>query len=179
MTTQMVTSGAPAGHGDRALAGFLGSLIHVASRHAPTQALALLRALSLLSGTPSAAVADAAAADLASAGVADRAWVARIGQLTPTTCLRYGDLDGSQESLVAGFSYGRREHAMVLLIDHGLGGGIKDCWVTDQPEVIREQIMTTIALDPMVEVGPIDWVRAERILRGHSANRSAPRATTR
>jgi hypothetical protein len=164
MTTQMITSGVPDDEGDGALAGFLGTLIDVARRHATPQALALLRALSVLPGTPSAEVADAAAAELASSGIADRAWVLRLGRLQPTSCLRYGNIDGSQESLIAGFSYGRTEHAIVVLIDHDLGGGIKDCWVTDQPEIARQQILTTVVFDPLVEVGPIDWVSAERIL---------------
>jgi hypothetical protein len=166
MTTEMVTPGVPADEGDTALAELLGALIDVARRDATTQALAVLRALSVLVGTPVAEVADVAAADLASSGVADRGWVAKIGQLRPTTCVRYGNVDGSQESLIAGFSYGRPEHAIVVLIDHDLGGGIKDCWFTDQPEMIRQQIMTTAALDPMIEVGTIDWVRGERILSG-------------
>lgn len=82
----------------------------------------------------------------------------------PTSCLRYGNVDGSQESLLAGFRYGRTEHAIVVLIDHDLGGGIKDCWVADRPDIARQQIMTTAVLDPLVEVAPIGWVRAERIL---------------
>ena len=164
MITQMIISGVPDDEGDRALAGFLGTLIEVARRHATPQALAVLRALSVLPGTPSAEVAGAAAAELASSGIADRAWVAKLDQLQPTSCLRYGDADGSQESLIAGFSYGRSEHAIAVLIDHDLGGGIKDCWVTDQPEIVRQQILTAVVSDPLVEVGPIDWVRAERIL---------------
>lgn len=171
MTTQMITSGVPSGEGDTALAGFLGALIEVARRHATPQALAVLRALSLLPGTPAVEVAGAAAADLADSGIADRAWVAKLGQLRPTTCLRYGHVDGSQESLLAGFSYGNAEHAVTVLIDHELGGGIKDCWVTDQPQVARQQILTTTVFDPLVEVGPIDWVRAEKIL---SATLSRP-----
>ena len=164
MTAQMIRSGVPDDEGDRAVASFLGSLIEVARRHATPQALALLRALSVLPGTASAEVAGAAAAELATSGIADRAWVAKLGRLQPTSCLRYGDIDGRQESLIAGFSYGRTEHAIVVLIDHDLGGGIKDCWVTDRPELARQQILTTVVSDPLVEVAPIDWVRAERIL---------------
>lgn len=164
MTTQMITAGVPSGEGDTALAGFLGALIEVARRQATPQALAVLRALSLLPGTPAVEAAGAAAADLADSGIADRAWVAKLGQLRPTTCLRYGHVDGSQESLLAGFSYGSAEHAVAVLIDHDLGGGIKDCWVTDQPATARQQILTTMAFDPLVEAGPIDWVRAEKIL---------------
>ena len=62
MTTQMIISGVPDNEGEVAVAGFLGVLIDVARRHATPQALAVLRALSVLPGTPSAEVAGAAAA---------------------------------------------------------------------------------------------------------------------
>jgi len=164
VTTQMIISGTPDGEADYAIAGFFGALIDVARRHATPQALALLRALSVLPGTPPAEVAAVAAAELAASGVADRAWVAKLSQLQPTSCLRYGHVNGSQESLIAGFSYGRTEHAIAVLIDHELGGGIKDCWVTTEPETARQQVLTTLTFDPQVEVGSIDWVRAQRIL---------------
>ena len=35
------------------------------------------------------------------------------------------------------FVYGRKAHAVVVLIDHGLGGGIKDCFLSDRPDRIR------------------------------------------
>lgn len=164
ITTHMILSGMPDGEGDRAIAGFFGALIEVAQRHATPEALALLRALSVLTGTPAAEVAGAAAGELAASGIADRAWVAKLGRLQPTTCLRYGDIDGHQESLVAGFSYGRAEHAVMVLIDHDLGGGIKDCWVTAEPETARQKILTTLPEDPRAEVGSIAWFRAQRIL---------------
>lgn len=165
MSTQMITAGVPADEADQALAAFLGAFVEVARRHATPQSLAVLRALSALPGTPSAEVAGAAAAELAASGIADRAWVAKLSQVRPTSCLRYGHVDGSQESLLAGFGYGRNEHAIAVLIDHDLGGGIKDCWVTVEPETARQQILTTVGFDPLVEVGPINWIRAERILR--------------
>ena len=28
---------------------------------------------------------------------------------------------------------------MMVLIDHGLGGGVKDCWVSDSPVQIRDR----------------------------------------
>ncbi len=47
------------------------------------------------------------------------------------------DTLGSQESLAVTFRYGRKEHALVVLIDHDLGGGVKDCFPTDRPDRIR------------------------------------------
>src|SRR5438270_7955527 len=69
MTTRMISAGVPQDEQGEALAGFLGMLIEVALGRANPQALAVLRALSVLPGTPSAEAADAAAAELAGAGV--------------------------------------------------------------------------------------------------------------
>ena len=37
------------------------------------------------------------------------------------------------------FSYGRRQHAVSVLIDHQLGGGVKDCYVAGPPRLLRRQ----------------------------------------
>lgn len=161
MTTAMIEAGADPS--SEALADFSGALVDVARAAGTTEALALLRALSAMTGTPVAEVADSAAAELA-AELPDRAWVKTMSRLEPTTALRYGQPDGGQESLVLGFRYGSREHAISVLIDHGLGGGVKDCWLTDKPDVIRQQIAAMADLEPLMEVDPVDWVTAERVL---------------
>jgi Plasmid pRiA4b ORF-3-like protein len=164
MITTMIGTRIPSESQSEAIAHFLVALIDEARSAKTTQALALLRALSALPGTPAAEAADTAAAELAAAGVADRPWVTTMTRLEPTSCLRYGHVDGSQESLILGFRYGKSEHAISVLIDHDLGGGVKDCWLTDEPDVIRERILAMGRLDPLIEVGPVDWVSAERIL---------------
>jgi hypothetical protein len=123
MTTAMISAGVPSEEVSDAVASLLGALIDEAHSAHTTQALALLRALSALTGTPVAEAADTAAAELAGAGLADRAWVTTMTQLEPTTCHRYGQVDGGQESLILGFRYGKREHAISVLIDHGLAVG--------------------------------------------------------
>jgi len=37
------------------------------------------------------------------------------------------------------FSYSRRQHAVSVLIDHQLGGGVKDCYVAGRPRLLRRQ----------------------------------------
>jgi hypothetical protein len=164
MATTMIGSGVPSESESDAIANFLGALIDAARSAKTTQGLALLRVLSALPGTPAAEAADTAAAELAAGGVADRPWVTTMTRLEPTSCLRYGHVDGSQESLVLGFRYGKREHAISVLIDNDLGGGVKDCWLSDEPDVIRERVLAMGRLDPLIEVGPVDLATAERIL---------------
>jgi hypothetical protein len=38
---------------------------------------------------------------------------------------------GVQSPVGALFDYQGREHALMVLVDHQLGGGIKDCWVCE------------------------------------------------
>lgn len=164
MITAMIENGSPAESHTDVTASFLGTLVDEATSAKTTQGLALLRALSALPATPVTEVADAAAAELAAAGVPDRTWVTTMTKLEPSTCLRYGHVDGSQESLILGFRYGTREHAITVLIDHDLGGGMKDCWLSDAPTVIRDQITQMGRFDPEIEVGPLDWVTAEAVV---------------
>jgi len=103
------------------------------------QALALLRVLAVV-GPPAVRPAARAAGDeLVAGGLADLPWVAGLGTPRPGPCFGYGDDFGAQQSLVITFAYGRKRHALVVLIDHLLGGGVKDCFVTDQPDRLRTQ----------------------------------------
>jgi hypothetical protein len=52
-------------------------------------------------------------------------------------CFGYTDGAGVQEALAVTFAYGHKPHALAVLIDHEAGGGIKDCWPTDRPDLIR------------------------------------------
>ncbi|ONI92386.1 hypothetical protein ALI22I_04410 [Saccharothrix sp. ALI-22-I] len=50
-----------------------------------------------------------------------------IGRPRVGACFGYADTFGSQEGVALTFTYGRKSHALVLLIDYDLGGGVKDC----------------------------------------------------
>ncbi len=117
----------------------LTGLIGQAESTAKPEALAMLRVLAVL-GPSEIQLAAAEAADrLVAAGLTDRAWVSELG--APQVGLSFGFVDelGAQQGIAVTFTYGRKVHAFVVLIDHGLGGGVKDCFVTERPDKIRAE----------------------------------------
>ncbi|XVS66292.1 plasmid pRiA4b ORF-3 family protein [Actinosynnema sp. CA-299493] len=101
------------------------------------EALAMARVFAVLAPEPVRAPAREAGDRLVASGLTDPAWVEAIGKPTVGACFGYADGHGAQEGLAMTFTYGRESHAVVVLIDHDLGGGVKDCFVSDQPEAIR------------------------------------------
>jgi len=130
----MVRSAAP---DDVRLPDLLIELIGQVREYGGAEALAMLRVLAVI-GPPEARPAAARAADaLVAAGLTDCAWVKGLGSPRIGRCFGYADAFGAQESMAVTFSYGRKSHAVVVLIDHDLGGGIKDCFLSDRPDRIR------------------------------------------
>jgi hypothetical protein len=112
-------------------------LVEATEREATVEALVMLRALALYGPEP---VLSAEAADrLVVNGLVEPQWTAQIGSPTPVECFAYGDIFGEQESIAVTFAYGRKRHAMAVLIDHNLGGGVKDCWLSDNAAEIKRQ----------------------------------------
>jgi hypothetical protein len=107
--------------------------------HGGPAALAMLRLLAAI-GPRRARPAAAQAADrMVAGGLRDRPWVRNLG--TPsvgTAAFGYGDDLGLQETVAVTFRYGRKDHAVAVLIDHDLGGGVKDIWAASEPEVLRD-----------------------------------------
>lgn len=122
--------------------------------------LAMLRALSCVGPQMSRSYAADLAEKLATTGVKDRAWVPGLGAPGLGRCWRYGDLEGRQEVVTATFRYGRKEHALSVLIDHDLGGGVKDCWLANDADAVLAQTLATVAPDPMTEFAMVDWAQA-------------------
>ncbi len=117
----------------------LAGLIGHAESTAKPEALAMLRVVAVL-GPPEIQPAAAAAADrLVAAGLTDRPWVRELG--APQVGPSFGFVDdfGAQQGITVTFTYGRKAHAFVVLIDYGLGGGVKDCYPTDRPDEIRAE----------------------------------------
>ncbi|MFI5840029.1 hypothetical protein ACIA8K_10010 [Catenuloplanes sp. NPDC051500] len=105
--------------------------------HGGPAALAMLRLLAAI-GPKRARPAAAQAADrLVAGGLRDRPWVKGLGRPLVGTAFGYGDDLGSQETVAVTFRYGRNEHAIAVLIDHHLGGGVKDIWAASEPDVLR------------------------------------------
>ena len=124
---------------DVGLPTLLLELIGQAEGQGSGEALAMLRLLAAIGPAEVREPAQAAGDRLVSAGQTDLPWTAGLGQPKPGKCFGYRDDLGAQQSLAMTFSYGRRRHAVVVLIDHDLGGGVKDCFVSDSPDWIRSR----------------------------------------
>jgi hypothetical protein len=130
----MVRAAAP---DDVGLPDLLIELIGQVREFGGAEALAMLRVLAVI-GPPAARPTAADAADaLVATGLTDRPWVQGLGTPRTGRCFGYADAFGAQESMAVTFRYGRKSHAVVVLIDHDLGGGIKDCFLSDRPDRIR------------------------------------------
>ncbi|MFN2494610.1 MAG: plasmid pRiA4b ORF-3 family protein [Pseudonocardiaceae bacterium] len=121
------------------LAEVLTGLIEQAEDSGAPEALAMLRVLAVLGPRQIRPAAVEAADRLVAEGLTDRPWVAELGAPQVGACFGYIDEMGTQESVAVTFTYGRKLHAVVVLIDHGLGGGVKDCFLTERPDRIRAE----------------------------------------
>ena len=149
-----------------ALVLMLGQVIGHAETLASVEALALLRVCSVLGPATSRNAARASAGRLAAAGVADRPWAGRVGSPAVLRAWRYGDVFGSQSSVGVLFDYRGREHAVMVLVDHMLGGGVKDCWVTEgrSAKDMRNFVAAAMAGEPDTFFEDIDAAAAAELL---------------
>ena len=122
---------------DADLPTLLTDLIGRAEARGGPEALAMLRVLAATGPDDIRPVAAGAGDRLVAGGLTDPPWAAGLGRPKVGPSFGYADFFGDQEAIALTFSYGRKRHALVVLIDHRLGGGVKDCFVTDQPDVIR------------------------------------------
>ncbi len=114
------------------------ALIAQAEEAGRPEALAMLRVLAVTGPPQARAIAAEAADRLVAAGLEDGPWVRGLGAPEVGACFGYGDEAGAQEAIAITFHYGRDSHAIATLIDHDLGGGVKDCWPTDRPDQIYD-----------------------------------------
>jgi len=130
------------------------------------EALALLRVCSVLGPAPSRSAARESAGRLAAAGVADRPWAGRVGRPEMLRGWRYGDVFGAQSSVGVLFDYRGREHAVMVLVDHLLGGGVKDCWVSEgrTAKDMRNSVAAAMAGDPDTFFEDIDAAAVAAVL---------------
>jgi len=141
-------------------------LIDIIEDFAPRRSavvLAMMRALGAVAPGPARTMAARAADQIVRDGVADMPWAADLGWPVPGRCFGYTDVYGEQRSMVLTFSYGRKPHALVVLIDYLLGGGVKDCYVTDYSESIRREYQR-LGRDPDIIFIDLDPGEARRIL---------------
>jgi hypothetical protein len=114
-------------------------LIACAAETTRPEALAMMRVLAITGPVEVRSAAAQTAERLAAAGVTDRPWAGQVGAPKVEASFGYSDELGGQETIAMTFSYDRRPHAIMVLIDHGLGGGVKDCWIDDSPTQTRDR----------------------------------------
>ncbi|MGC9671501.1 plasmid pRiA4b ORF-3 family protein [Planosporangium sp. 12N6] len=122
---------------DEEVPELLADLIAQVGGYGGGAALAMLRVLAVVGPAPVRPAAAEAADRVAATGVPDRPWVRGLGAPDVGACFGYVDSAGGCEAVAVTFAYGRREHALAVLVDHECGGGIKDCWPTDRPDLVR------------------------------------------
>jgi hypothetical protein len=152
---------------DNALHILLGLIINYAERVRNADALAVLRVCAALGPPDTRAAAGAAADRVASSGVVDRPWAGRIGRPTFLRAWRYGDIFGNQFSVGALFDERGRDHALMVLVDNQLGGGVKDAWVAEGADArgMRDMIAARMADDPDAYFDDIDVATVAEALR--------------
>jgi hypothetical protein len=131
------------------------SLVPAVEAKATPEALGLLRVLGAIGSPELKAVATEAAERVTADGVPDPDWAAAIGSPTIGRCWHYSDVGGRQESITVSFGYGKSEHALSVLIDHGKGGKIKDAWV-DDAEGLLDKTWLAAETDPLIVFEPIE-----------------------
>jgi hypothetical protein len=141
-----------------------GSLVPAAETASTPESLALLRVFAAVGSPALRAAAGQAAARVRARGVAEPPWAGALGSPRVGECWHYADVGGRQESLTMAFSYGDKEHAVCVLIDHGRGGKIKDAWVARAPG-LRAETEKAAGGDPLVVFEMIDAAEAGRRLQ--------------
>jgi hypothetical protein len=141
-----------------------GSLVPAAEAASTPESLALLRVFAAVGSPALRAAARQAAGRVRAHGVADPPWAAALGSPQVGECWHYADVGGRQESLTVTFSYGDREHAVSVLIDHGHGGKIRDAWVA-KAAGLRAETERAAQDNPLVVFETIDAADAGRRLK--------------
>jgi Plasmid pRiA4b ORF-3-like protein len=158
---------------DVSVADVLADVMPQLIRHPCAEALAMARVLAAVGPAEVRAVAASAADQLAASGQTDMPWAAGLGQPKPVRFFGYGDIFGDQQSVVSVFSYGATKHAVVVLIDYLLGGGVKDCYLVEYTDRLREEYRTAGRL-PGLRFGDYDAVTARTMLETALARQPCP-----
>jgi hypothetical protein len=145
------------------------SLVPSVEEAGTPEALALLRIFGAIGSPALRAAATEAARRVAARGVPDPGWAAAIGSPQVGQCWHYADVGGRQESVTMTFGYGESEHAFSVLIDHGMGGRIKDAWVSNAAGLL-DQTWLAVENDPLVVFERLEPAQAaERLERAITA----------
>lgn len=159
-----------------AIRTLLSQIIGRAEALADADGLMAMRVCASIGPDETRSAAHAAAERVAQSGAADRPWATRIGRPVFLRAWRYGDDAGEQDSVGVLFDERGREHALVVLIDHVLGGGLKDAWIAVGREAkgLRNRIATDLAGEPDVTFEDIDLTTAAGMLLDATAAAPCP-----
>ena len=158
---------------DLDVASVLSEVIQQLPAHQGPEALAMARVLAAVGPATIREIAADAARQLAAAGQADMAWATGLGTPKPGACFSYADIYGEQRSIVIPYSYGREKHAIAVLIDYVLGGGIKDCYPVDYTTSLRDDYRK-IGAQPDLMFSELDGAQARQILAAALSREPCP-----
>lgn len=147
--------------------GPLIALAAAVGRRRDPASLALLRALATLGPSESTRARAAAAAEtVAAKGVPEPPWSEKIGRPKIRDCWQMADVFGDMVSLLFVFAYGRRRHAVTVLVDLADGNPwAKDVLVVDQAGVALRHMRAAAAEDaPLAVLERVDPAEARQLL---------------
>jgi hypothetical protein len=158
---------------DLDIADVLADVIRQLPDHQGPAALAMARVLAAVGPAAIREIAADTAGRLAAAGQADMPWAAGLGAPVPGSCFSYADIYGEQRSIVIPYSYGRKKHAIAVLVDYVLGGGIKDCYPVDYTTSLRDHYRK-IGTQPDLIFTELDGAEARQILASALSRQPCP-----
>jgi hypothetical protein len=166
MLERMAPEDATPGQQAAMVQDFLTGAIDWAQAQASPATLAFLRVAAVLGPPATRRLAGSAADQVAAGGVPDRPWASRLGRPDLIRAWWYGDVRGEQESVTLHYDYHHREHTLSVLIDHQLGGGVKDCWIGEGRQIrgLRDRTAAQMADTPGTLFEDVDTARAEQVL---------------
>ncbi len=152
------------GYQSAALTELLTQLTEYAQRQGSVGALSVLQAMQTVAPIELRPTFGAAIDQLQAAEVPNRGWAAQIGRPVPVRCWKTGDTSGAQDILTAIFGYGKSEHGVTILLDHQLGGGIKDCGVSDNPQLLWDRSIE-FSQHPKMFFQELTWPEFQSLLQ--------------
>jgi hypothetical protein len=158
---------------DEDVSGILREVLEHLAEYDSPEALAMTRILAAVGPPEIRPIAEGAAIYMAMGGQPDLPWATGLGLPQPGPCFGYGDLYGARRSIVVVFSYAHRKHAIVVLVDNLLGGGVKDCYPVEYSSRLRDDYREACAKQ---ELGfrDLDTAMAREVLETALAEEPCP-----
>jgi hypothetical protein len=140
--------------------------IELAAAAGGPQGLAVLRALQAVGPRSARERAGRHAGCLAARGLPEPPWATGIGRPRFVRAWEYKDVFGQQTSVGLLFDYAGREHAILTLVDHSLGGGVKDAFLVEgrRASRLRDDTWEQLADEPAAVIQDVVAGRAAQVL---------------